>query len=872
MSSGKHCLRRLVLISVLGLVVALGVLSPAAYARSLGTQDVVTPQSYLGFVPGEDRCLADWDQIKEYFRMVDEASDRVVVEDIGPTTLGDRMIMAIVSSPDTIARLEHYKAVQRKLADPRGLTQAEIAALTAEAKTVVMVAASIHSTEIGGTQASINVLHNMAASQDPVIQEILDNTILLLIPSLNPDGHRMVVDWYREHLGTPFEGTSQPWLYHEYVGHDNNRDWFMFNLTESRNVGKVLYHDWFPEIVYDIHQMGSTGARLFVPPFFDPPNPQIDPIILREIMLLGGAATTDLAAKGFKGVSSNAQYDTWWHGGMRSGPYYHNMVGLLTEAASVNIATPIEVPFEKLTTSTRGLPNAQGILTNFPDVWPGGTWRLADIVAYEETVIYAFLKTAARFRDTFVNNFVLMGNRAVERGLNESPFAFILPADQRDPGSLSWMLEVLMFQGMEVHRALRPFVADGVTYPAGTYVILTSQPYRSNVLALLDRQTYPERREYPGGPAERPYDIAGWTLPMQMGVECVKVSSPFSVDLIKLESVSSPAGSVVAGDASYGYAFRPEANAATIVRNRLLQSGMSVLRADEPFACCGYVLPPGTTIVLAAPGLEGTVRALAEEFPMVFYPVGSEPHIAKARLSLPRLAVYEQWGGNMDAGWTRLVLEQFGFSYTHLRDAEVRAGNLAAKYDVIILPDSTLAAMRDGLKPGTYPEEYTGGMTAQGLANLKQFVESGGTLVTFDTAGDFAIEVLGVAVKDGLKGVSTKEFYCPGSILEIDIDNNHPVTYGMDIKAGAYFVHSPAYVPAEGVRVLASYPKDTDPLMSGWLMGSQFVQGKAALVEAEVGDGRVIMIGFRVQHRGQPHGTYKLLFNSIFYGASEPVK
>lgn len=861
---------------LLATVLALAVIVTAPTSSWAQATTVPPPESLLGFVPGTDRKLADWDEIKEYFRMVDEASDRVVVEDIGPTELGERMIMAILSSPDTIANLDEAKEIQRKLADPRGLSPDELEDLKARAKTVVMVAASIHATEVAGTQTCLNTLYELASSDTPRVLEILDNTILLLVPSLNPDGHEMVVQWYEEHLDTPFEGTSPPWLYNKYVGHDNNRDWFMFNLQESVNIGKVLYHDWFPQIVYDIHQMGNRGARFFVPPFFDPPNPEIDPIILREILLLGGAATAELAAEGLTGVVTNAMYDTWWHGGMRSGPYYHNMVGLLTEAASVNIATPVEIPEETLTSSTRGLPDPRTVLTNHPDPWPGGLWTLGDIVKYEEVTIRAFLTAAARYREMFINNFVLMAQKAVARGQTEPPYAFVLPATDTNRDTLTLMVNTLLFQGVEIHQAAAPFTAGGITYPAGSFVVLTAQPYRANVMALLDRQTYPERREYPDGPAERPYDIAGWTLPMQMGVECVKVDAQFDTDLVLIENEIVAPGRLYPGIANYGYAIRPEANNAATIRNRLLADGIELewAKAPVPRKAVGIVglsedLPPGTTIIRQAPGLGKKLAMYAAELGVDVYPLAAEPQVDTFKLSKPRVALYENWGGNMDAGWTRLIFDDFEFEYTHLRDARVRAGDLIADFDVIILPDTTVSSLKNGLRAGSYPEQYTGGMGDEGFAALEEFVQAGGTLVTFDTAGDFAIDVLGVPVENVLAGVSSREFYCPGSILEIEIDTSHPVCYGMPEKAGAYFVSSPAYSVSGEARSLAAYPADRDPLMSGWLMGPEFLQGQTALAEVPVGQGRVIMIGFRPQHRGQPHGTYKLIFNSIFYAASK---
>ena len=832
---------------------------------------VTSPADYFGFKPGTSRKLCAWPDIKSYLQLLDKESARVAYQDIGPTVLGERQIMAIVSSEDNIANLEYYKMIQKKLADPRGLSQTEIDALKSQAKAVYLVGGSIHSTEIGGVHAVINAIYTYASAEGKDLLEVLDNVILLFVPSLNPDGHVMTVDWYRQYLDTKYEGTAPPYLYHYYTGHDDNRDWFMFNLPESRNVGKVLYHDWFPEVVYDIHQMGSNGARLFVPPFFDPPNPEIPPIIFREIMLLGGIATTDLSSQGMKGVSTNAQYDTWWHGGMRSGPYYHNMVGFLTETASCNIATPVDIPFSKLTGSTRGLPNAQGFLQNFPEPWPGGLWDFEQVVAYPESVIYSFAKGLSKFKDEFIDNFVKMGQTAVFKGMTESPSAFVLPVDPNDPSTLMWMLEVLDFQGVEIHKATKAFKADGKDYPAGTYVILTSQPYRPNVMALLDKQAYPDRLQYPGGPAEAPYDVAGWTLPMQMGVECIKVEAPFEAELEIVYSFTPIMGKFIPGSSAYGYAFRPEAVNAVTVRTKLLEAGFQLKWIMEPTKAGEWDLPAGTTIVLAKDGLAAKLVEMAQKYSTTFYPVSAAPSVRLTTLSLPRVGIYENWGGNADAGWTRLIFDKFDLPYTFLRDADIKAGKLADRFDAIILPDTSTNSIKNGLSANSYPAEYTGGSGDAGIANLKEFVNSGGTLILFDSIFDFATTQLGAPLKNALQGVTSANFYCPGSVLEADIiDRSSPVTFGMPDTFGAYFVSSPTFeVTGANAKVLAVYPKDRNPLMSGWLMGPQYIQGKANLVEYPFGNGRAILIGFRPQHRGQPHGTFKLFFNSIYYATAK---
>ncbi len=850
------------------LLIAEAFIGSAVFAEDV---KLTSPSAFFGFKPGTSKNLCTWPDIKNYLQLLDKESKRVVYEDIGSTTLGDREIMAIVSSEDNIANLDYYKQVQSKLADPRGLSEKDLRALKSEAKAVMLVGASIHSTEIGGLHAVLNAIYTYASTEDKDLEKILDNVILLFVPSLNPDGHVMTVNWYKQTLGTKYEGSNPPYLYHYYVGHDDNRDWFMFNLSESRNVGEVLYTEWFPEVVYDIHQMGSNGARLFVPPFFDPPNPEIPPIIFREITTLGGVATTDLSAKGMTGVVTDAVYDTWWHGGMRSGPYYHNMVGLLTETASAKIATSLDIPFEKLTGKTRGLENAQTFTQTFTEPWKGGLWTFEDVVAYPESVIYSYAKTLSKLKEDFVSNFVKMGQDAIRKGLTESPSAFILPADPSDPATLNWMLEILNFQGTEIHRATAPFVADGKPYPEGTYVILAAQQYRPNVMALLDKQVYPNRLQYTGGPAEAPYDVAGWTLPMEMGVECIKVDKPFDANLELVKVFKPVPGAIVKGSAGYGYAFRPEANNSATVRSKLLAAGFKLKWLMDPEVIGGIEFPAGTTIVLSQDGLTAKLADIASKYSTTFYPMPYTPTSRMTTLSNPRVGIYENWGGNADAGWTRMVFDKFEIPYTFMRDADIKEGKLIDKYDAIVLPDTSTDSLKKGLAAGTYPDEYTGGVGDEGLANLKEFVNAGGTIILCDSIFDFATTILDAPVKNVLSGVDSSKFYCPGSVLDAKIvDKTSPVTFGMDEKFGAYFVQSPTFdVTGSNAKVLATYPADRNPLMSGWLMGPEYIQGKANLVEYCYGNGRAILIGMRVQHRGQTHGTFKLLFNSIFYAAAK---
>jgi hypothetical protein len=814
-------------------------LQPAtAYAGNVDNSDqqrtaIPSPRSVLGFTPGDDRTIADWQQITNYFAQLDQASDRVQVQILGETTLHHPFIVAFISAPENIRNLSKYKEIQRRLADPRTIMdEAERERLIRDGKTIVAISCSIHSTEIVASQMAMQLAYELASAQDADTREILQNTILILIPSTNPDGVNIVANWYRKTFNTQFEGTDPPELYHHYAGHDDNRDWFMINLPETKLVTRLFWKDWFPEIVYDIHQQGEDGARLFVPPFYDPPNPNIAPLLLRQVGLLGHKIAADLQGAGYKGVLTNAVYDTWWHGGFRTAPYYHNSIGILSEAASAKLMTPVSIPREQLAKSTtRGLTSAVLPATNFPDPWLGGPWHPRDIMSMEMMAVRSVLSLAAKYRADYLRNFYELGRRSVSSTPSAGePLAYLIPAGQGNDENVAKMVGTLVEQGVEVHRlehelhgqygaqtivrvstsagyqdgrrqyiegallAIKPDAQEEI--PAGSYIVFLAQPSRANVVALFEPQIYPKRLTATGE-AERPYDVAGWTLPLQMGVE---------------------------------------AKAVTSLRETVNERRLTLIRDEnEVRRAFGLTLRQGTVSPVANP---------------LKHPV--------------RLAVYQGWIVNMDEGWTRYVFDTFNVPYESLHDADVRRGNLRAKYDVIILPSQRTREIVEGNRPGSYPPELTGGITEAGVENLRRFVEEGGTLICFDAATDFAIKRFNLPLRNVLEGLKSSAFYCPGSILGLDVDTTHPIARGLPRDVNAYFINSSAFevTDTQRVRVIARYSTD-NLLRSGWLLGEDKLKGKVALAEVPLGRGRVILFGFRPQHRGQTWGTFPFVFNAI---------
>jgi hypothetical protein len=841
------------------LLVLLLVATPAS------AQDIQSPEAFFGFRMGADTELASWPQIREYFEQVARASDRVELVDAGSTTDGNRLIGAIVSAPENIARLDAIKAANRRLADPRTLTPDEARALAATQRVVLAIGASIHATEIGATQAASELLHALATTDDPTLLQSLRDVVLILLPSLNPDGHTLVVDWYRRNKGTPFEGAPMPWLYHKYVGHDINRDAFMLNMNENRSLARFFYSEWHPQVFLTMHQMGSRGPRFFVPPNYDPIDTNYDPLVWRTAGLLGHAMALRLEEDGRSGVVQNAMYDYYWPGYEDSAPLGHNTVCLLTEVASVRVASPINVAPAELQGSPRGLPEYRPQV-NFPNPWPGGLWTLRDIVEYDLSAAYGLINGVARYRGDIVQNFYTMGRRAVERGRAGGPFAFVIPPTQHDPHAAAKLKNLLIEGAVEIQRATAAFTAGGETWPAGTDVVVLSQPFRAYAKTLLERQHYPVRRLAAGAAAERPYDVAGWTLPYQMGVDVVTIEKPFDLPAMSRLERATIEAARIEGDPRPGhYLIDARGNGGSIAINRLLAAGLKPSWTRD-----------GGVVVAYSRAAQEAVTRIGQSLGLRVTGVRGRPPAGLPAIGRARVALYKPWLENIDEGWTRWILEQYEFPYANVSDADVRRGNLRAQYDVIVLPDANAERLLAGHPVGTLPEEFTGGLGAEGTSALRAFVEAGGTLVALDSSAALAITALNLPVRDVAQAAGPSEFFCPGSIVGLELDSSHPLSFGMAPKTAAFFAYSAAFevtappttdghAGASGpssIDIVARYPS-RDVLMSGWLEGERVIAGRGAVLDARVGSGRAVLIGFRAQHRAQAHATFRLLFNAI---------
>jgi murein tripeptide amidase MpaA len=772
-------------------IVALLLLLVCLSASGTAQTKIPTPAEVLAFTPGEDRKLASWDQVIDYFQRLDGASDRVRFETLGTTSMGKPFVMATISAPANLARLEEFKKIQDQLADPRDLgplvaRDRKAAELIRQGKTIVLITCGIHSTEVGSYLSSMLIAHRLASSTEPEIQKILDNTIVLLVPSLNPDGVDIVKNWYDRTLGTPFEGTDPPELYHKYTGHDNNRDWYAFTQVETQITVDKVHNVWHPQIVHDIHQQGAFGSRLFLPPYMQPVEPNVPRALVQGYTELGNWMAAEMRAKGFEGITTNSTYDAW--SPARAYSHYHGGVRILSETASARIASPITLKFEELRSREGYDPQKES--PKFGPVWRGGEWHLSDITKTMTTAAFLLLDHAATNREQWLRRFYSLGKEAVRPRRPGELFGFLIePSNDSE-----LLLDILRRGGVEITLPNAPFKVGTRKLPDNTKLVRMDQPYGAFAKALLEVQRYPNLRDETGHPIA-PYDVTAHTLPLLMGVTVNPVKAPFR--------------------------YTPDSS-----------------RFE----------------------LSERVKDLTPQ------------------PNLP--AIYHSSVPSQDEGWTRWILETNKKSYGVLGDKELRAGTtvykpsagVTVKYYTILVPDQPARTLLEGYRTGAMPPELTGGLGPEGVKNLRYFVETGGTLIFLNRASNFAIEQFKLPLRNVVAGLPRTDFYVPGSILRIELDQSHPLSKGMPKETIAWAEDSPVFevtndkdasVPAANVHVVASYSANKDPLLSGWLLGGDLIKGKAALVEVMMGKGRVILFGFRPQYRAQSLATYPLFFNAL---------
>jgi hypothetical protein len=878
--------RSMVLGCLAGLTLASPMARPTVSAQA-ARPALAEPERFLGFRVGADNKLARWERIVEYMRLAAASSPRVHVRELGPTTNGNPFIAVEVSSADTMRDLDRFKHLERKLYFQDGApTDAEREEIFQAGKAVVAVTCNIHSTEIGSSQMVLELVHRLATDDSPQTRKILDHVILVLVPSLNPDGQIMVTDWFNRNVGTEFEASPLPWLYHPYVGHDNNRDMYAFTQKESRLTASLLWHDWFPSVWLDEHQMGSSGARIFVMPATDPINPNVHPLVYRWNGIFGQAQAAALEAAGKDGIIYNSTYTNFWQGAMAWSGWWHNQVGLLTEVASARVAAPVEqrraAPGASISSPEpdfqaqmrRQLDDPSQPLapprdvtprTEYPRPWMGGRWTLRDIVDYELTATVGLLEAAADRRETLLRQIYEVNRVTVSAGTHGEPAAIVIPVEgQFDPRAPMRLAERLRIGGVEVSRAGAGFDADGRHYPAGTLVVPMNQVFARYAKDLLEKQTYPEVRRSPGAPPEPPYDVTAWSLGMQMGADVVFVKTPVpsSAALARLDDGLQPGGRVEGTGTAYSFDYRGPGSALAV--NRLLHNGAAV-RFERGAAATRVVVTGVDRSRLEAAAAESGLTIRADTTP-------KRPAADALIVRAPRVALYQPWTANMDEGWTRWVLEQYGFAPKSIHNAEIKAGGLRRQFDAIVLADQQARDIVEGLDARSVRPEYRGGIGEDGVQTLKAFVAEGGTLVLLGASTELAIQRWPVPVRNLKRALTRDQHFAPGTILRVQVDTASPLGFGVPADTTGFYNNSPFFELTDGfasqrVSVVARYP-NTDLVASGWLKGEDVMAGRAAVVQVETNPGRLVLFGLRPQHRAQTEATFPLLFNALYLSAA----
>jgi hypothetical protein len=852
--------------------------------------EIPTPAERFGHEVGADFKLIPYPDALSYLEAVAAASDRVSIEDAGRSTLDNPMKVVVLTSAENQANLERLREIARLLTKPGDLTPEQSQQLVDEGKVIALVTCSIHSTEVGSTQMVTEFVHDFATTDDPEKLAWMDEAVLLVMPSINPDGQLMIVDWYNQWLGTDYEGGRMPWLYHHYVGHDNNRDFYMLSQKESKVVNEVLYHRWFPQSFLDEHQMGSTGPRMFVPPQTDPLNEEVHSLVFRQADVLGTNMSFRLEEAGKTGVGHNMIFDSYWPGATRNTAWWKNVTGLLTEVASARIASPIYVDPGELRGGGKGIPE-YGRRSNFPSPWPGGWWRLRDIVEYELVATWAFLEANAENRASILGNMDTMARWSIDNGSTEPPYAFVIPPDQHDPVAAAKLVDLMLEHGVEVAQASEELQIGYSVYPAGTTVIPAAQPYRPFVLTMLQSQRYPEVRNATDARILEPYDVASWSLPLSMGVDVVEAPEPLGSALEPLAEAIWPRPQI--DESAAGHMIPAGSDSAYPAINRLLAEGKRVHRFAEDSE-----IGNRGDIYLSAEDVDSSKLAdIAEELHVPVLPLASAPDVEMLGVGSARVGLFKPWVASMDEGWTRFVIEQYEFPLETISNEQIRSGAFTNDVDVLIFPDVSPSIISNGepARGSRYrrwwtpmPPKYSGGIDSfpkteeparkkkdeiektKGGERIKRWVEGGGTVVALDSSSQYFIDLFELPVRDVLAKVDHDDFNCPGSTLRVEMNMDSPLTFGMQAQEAIYFGDSPAFLtrvpdPRFERTVIARYPSDDkDILLSGYLEGGDLLEKRAAVVEIEFGKGRVILIGFRVQHRAQPVRTFKLLFNTLY--------
>jgi hypothetical protein len=855
-------------------------LSTSAFAQA--DAPIRSPESVFGFVPGSDRQLIDYGQLVDYMLDLAAASDRVEMREVGKSPLGRTMYVAFISAPENLARLDKLREINERLALDPEIPDEERAGLVRDGRVFVLETLSMHSGEVGPSQSLPIYAHSLATTDDPDILSQLGNVVLMMVPCHNPDGMDMVVEHYREYVGTTYEGSRLPRVYHKYVGHDNNRDFVTLTQDDTRVIAALYSTEWYPQVMVEKHQMGSTGPRYFVPPNHDPIAENVDEGLWTWSAVFGSNLSHDMAADGLQGVASHWVFDDYWPGSTETS-IYKGVISFLTEAASCRTATPIFVEPTELSVRGKGLAEyKKGV--NLPDPWPGGRWSLGDIVSFELSSMRSILATAARHHTEILEFRNDLCRKEVDKGRSEAPYYFVLPKQQRDTGEMIALVRLLERHGVEVDRLTGEAVVGDFHFSAGDIVVRLSQPYRTFVKEVMESQRYPERHYTPGGELIRPYDITSWSLPLHMGVRSIQVETRSEELEALLESVA--AADLVPDrtlpEKVWAIAYPSTNNESFKAAFAALEAGLKVGRLTHTFGG----LPAGSFVILAGKASQDQISRIVDTAAIAPQVFESEITVAFMPVRKPRIALVETHFHDMDAGWTRYVFDTYGIDYAVLHPEDFDAADLEGGFDVIVFPD----ANKDVLSKGKYkrgdryvsndfPPEFRKPISKKARGKLTEFITNGGVVISWGGSTGLFTEGLPMPKKADSDEVETvelpvrdvtsriKDVLVPGAFLAVDFIQNHPLTWGMPEKGGAFSRGRPVFATSIPVldtdrRVIGIHP-ERDLLLSGYLEGEKQLQNRPTMVWVRAGKGQLVFYGFRPQFRGSTPATFKLVFNAL---------
>lgn len=869
------------IISLSVLLIAAMIFPAALISQEAGPQ---SPEEYYGFVPGSDSKLFDYAALIDYLETLDEASPRIKLERIGTSPMGAPIYIAFISSAENIEKLDQYKKINKALALDPELNEETREKMIDEGKVFVLGTLSMHSTEVGPAQSAPLIAYDLATTNDEKKLEWLDNVVYMMVPNHNPDGMDMIVNNFNKHKGTKYEGASLPAVYHKYVGHDNNRDFVILSQEDTKAIAAIYNQTWFPQVMVEKHQMGSAGVRYFVPPNHDPIAENVPAGIFTWAGLFGQNMVNDMTSEDLAGVAQHYLFDDYWPGSTET-CIWKNVIGFLTEAASVRTASPIFIEPNELRVGGKGLSEYKKSI-NMLLPWEGGWWRLGDIVEYEIVSTMSILKTASLHREAILEFRNDICRDMVELGRSKAPYYYIMPRKQHDQGELVKLVSLLQEHGIELSTLDEDIVVEGRAYATGDIVVPLAQPFRPFIKEVMEKQEFPERHYTPGGELIKPYDITSWSLPLHRHVESYEVNTRVAELEAKITEIEGTLdlSENIADDARF-IVLPVEANESFKVVFAALSKGIEVERMSVELENDGVVAGEGS-FLLSLEGKNGNVvRELVNEMQIPVLSMSKEVRAARTQIEMPRIALVETYFHDMDAGWTRFVFDTYNIPFTVVHPDELGEAGLAKNYDVIIFPDTDKNILMEGKYKsgssyymGNYHPDYVKGMGKKGMEELMTFIDKGGVIISWGRSADLFTGILKIKngseteefqlpFRDVSSSLKSNGLYVAGSLLKIEVLQDHPLTFGMPAETGVFSRGRPVFrtsVPGFDMdrRVIAKHP-EKEILMSGYIGKEEELSQKSVMIWLEKGEGQLVLFGFNPQFRASTQSTFKLLFNSI---------